>query len=76
MSEDIPETTGDEPARTASPAVSMNMTTIFGILDNWLVENNLYTDTQIHWRVMWDRNGFPVTICGFDDGNIDLLEGE
>ena len=72
---EIPET-GAEPSGIALPVISMSIETVFGILDGWLTANNLYTEDAIHWRVSWDREGYPVTIMGFDDDNIERLEGD
>jgi hypothetical protein len=77
MSEEskVPET-GDEPSKIASPAISLHINTVFGILDNWLEANNLYEGQSIHWRVTWDRNGYPISLMGFTDDEIEKLEAE
>jgi len=66
----------DNPSNISTPAISLHINTVFGILDNWLTDNNLYTSEVIHWRVTWDANGYPVTLMGFDDENIIKLDGD
>ena len=70
------EEEGDEPSKISTPAISLHINTVFGILDEWLTANNLYTMEAIHWRVTWDRNGFPVTVMGFTDEEIIKLDDE